>query len=137
MTHKHSFLRRRQKALMFAASLYVVALIVSHSTLPALHVWVIAAVFSIIMNATYVVEAYAARRLLRTELSVALVLIVASVLGVMWHPAFVIFAIFGHGTWDIAKHFGAGIPFFSWYTLSCFAVDMTYGLVLLVYFLGT
>ena len=118
---------------MIAAILYVVALIVSHSTLPPMHVWVIAAAFSIVMNFTYITEAYSQARLIRPELVVLLTLIATSLLGVIVHPLFVIFAIVGHGSWDIAKHFGAGIPFFSWYTLSCFAVDITYGTVLLAY----
>ena len=121
---------------MIDASLYVVALIISHSTLPAIHVWVIAAVFSIVMNFTYLTEACSQGRMLRPELVVMLILIMASVLGVVLHPGFVILAIIGHGLWDMAKHFGAGIPFFGWYTWSCFAVDITYGTVLLLYFLG-
>ena len=118
---------------MIASIVYVVALIVSHSTLPPMHVWVIAAVFSIAMNFTYITEAYHQDRLMRPELAVMLTLISASVLGVIVHPLFVVFAIIGHGSWDIAKHFGAGIPFFSWNTLGCFATDITYGTVLLTY----
>ena len=118
---------------MLAASLYVVALMISHSTLPTMHVWVIAAVFSIIMNITYITEAYSQGRLMRPELIIMLTLISASLLGVTVHPLFVIIAIFGHGLWDIAKQFGAGIPFFRWYTLGCFAADVTYGTVLLTY----
>ena len=133
MDQYKSFFQLRQKGLMIAASLYVVALIVSHSTLPSIHVWVIAAVFSIIMNFTYITEAYFQGRLVRIELLVMATLITASVIGVAVHPLFVISAIFGHALWDLAKHFGAGIPFFSWYTLSCSAVDITYGTVLMSY----
>lgn len=112
--HQHkSFFQRRQKGLMIAAILYVVALIASHSTFPPMHVWVIAAVFSIIMNFTYIIEAHSQARLMRPELIVMLTLISASLLGMIVHPLFVIVAIVGHGLWDIAKHFGAGIPFFS------------------------
>lgn len=114
MHHAHSFFQRRQKALMIAATLYVVALIASHAALPSLHVWVIAAAFSILMNFTYLVEAFAQRRFLQTEVVIACALICASCLGLLIHPVFVIAAIFGHGIWDLAKHFGAGVPFFGW-----------------------
>lgn len=134
--HQHtSFFQRRQKPLMIAASLYVVGLILSHSTLPSEHVWIIAAVFSVVMNFTYITEAYAQGRLFQTEATFAVILVSASVLGVLVHPIFVIGAVFGHGLWDLAKHLGAGILFFSWYTLSCAAIDFTYGTVLLAYFL--
>lgn len=136
MHEQLSFFRRRQKPLMMAATLYVAGLILSHATLPAAHVWIIAALFSILMNFTYITEAYAQGRLLQTEAGVMIALVIASILGATMHPAFVICAVFGHGLWDLAKHFGAGIPFFSWYTLSCAAVDMAYGSVLLVYWLG-
>ena len=115
------------------ATIYVVALIQSHAALPSLHIWVIAAIFSVIMNFVYFIEAGAQRRFLSIEIIVAVILVTASVLGILIHPIFVIAAIFGHGVWDLAKYWGAGIPFFSWYTLSCFAVDMAYGAALLTY----
>ena len=134
MTRAHtSFFARRQKPLMLAASLYVLALILSHATLPPVHVWIIAAVFSVAMNFTYLTEALAARQFVRLETCVMATLIAASILGVFVHPLFVIAAILGHGLWDLAKHLGAGVPFFSWYTLSCAAVDLTYFSVLLAY----
>ena len=120
---------------MIAATLYVIALIGFHAALPMIHVWVIAAVFSILMNFTYMVEAFAQRRLFATEFFVATGLVIASILGVLLHPLFVIAAILGHGLWDLAKHYGAGIPFLGWYTLSCSAIDFSYGAALLIYFL--
>jgi len=135
MHHSTSFFGRHQKVLLLAASLYVVGLILSHATLPPAHVWVIAAVFSVLMNLVYIFEARAQDRLVRTELLVMGVLITASCLGAILHPLFVIGAIIGHGLWDVAKHFGAGIPFFSWYTWSCAAVDVTYGLTLFAYWM--
>ena len=86
---------------MLAASLYVLALIISHATLPPIHVWVIAAVFSILMNSTYVTEAFHARRWFALEAAIAVTLIVMSVLGVVLHPLFVVAAVFGHGVWDL------------------------------------
>ena len=136
MTQIISFFQSRQKQLALAASLYVVLLIVFHWQLPSKHVWIIAAFFSIIMNFTYVTEAYYRREFINSETVVASILIIASILGVIISPAFVIVAIFGHGVWDLAKHNGAGIPFFSWYTLSCFMVDITYSTVLLIYWIS-
>ncbi len=131
-----SLFEHRQKLLALAASAYVLFLILSHWQLPQVHVWIIAAVFSGIMNITYVAEAFWRRVELTKEAAIALVLIVASVLGVFLHPVFVIAAIFGHGVWDVAKHYGAGVPFFSWYCLSCFVIDLIYGSVLFMYWLG-
>ena len=133
--HRHSFFQQRQMLLMAGASAYVILLILSHSTLPALHVWLIAAVFSIVMNLPYAWEAFWQRRFISLEVGVSLTLIVASLLGVFVSPLFVIAAIFGHGLWDLAKHRGAGVPFVAWYNLSCFVVDLTYGVSLLVYWM--
>lgn len=136
MSQAISFFQRRQKQLALVASLYVVFLILFHWQLPPVHVWLIAAFFSIIMNFTYMTEAYARQKYLKLEVLVACVLILASVLGAVVWPLFVIAAIFGHGVWDIFKHYGAGVPFFSWYTLSCFTVDTLYSGALLVYWMG-
>lgn len=54
--HK-SFFLRRELQLKIAASLYVILLILSHATFPKNYVWLIAALFSIAMNFTYVIEA--------------------------------------------------------------------------------
>ncbi|MVO15269.1 hypothetical protein [Parasedimentitalea huanghaiensis] len=135
MSQAISFFQRRRKQLALAASLYVILLILFHWQLPPVHVWLIAAFFSIIMNFTYMTEAYARQECLKLEVLVASVLILASVLGAAVWPLFVIAAIFGHGVWDIFKHYGAGVPFFSWYTLSCFAVDTLYSGALLVYWM--
>jgi hypothetical protein len=131
-----SFFQSRQKLLAIIASLYVIFLLLSHWTLPAAHVWVIAAFFSISMNFTYVTEAYVRKEFLNTETIIACLLIILSIMGVIVSPIFVIIAIFGHGIWDVAKHLGMGVPFFSWYTLSCFLADMTYSITLLLYWLS-
>lgn len=130
-----SFFENRQRQLMLVASLYVVLLVIFHWQLPSIHVWVIAAFFSIAMNLTYVTEAVYRREYFILEVMVAISLIIGSLLGVLLSPVFVIAAIFGHGVWDIAKHQGMGIPFFTWYTLSCFAVDLTYSAALLIYWI--
>ncbi len=129
----YSFFTRWQKHLRLGVSLYVVLLALSHSTLPSIHIWLIAAFFSIAMNCVYVTEAYWRGQYFGIELSVACVLIVMSVLGVVLSPVYVIAAIIAHGLWDVAKHFGAGVPFFSWYIFGCFFVDVIYGAALAVY----
>ncbi len=134
MDHTHtSFFQSRQKPLFLLASLYVLGLIVTHAAVPAMSVWAIAALFSILMNFTYITEAVSMRRWIGTESIVAAALIAGSLLGLVVHPLFVIAAIAGHGLWDLAKHHGAGVPFFSWYTLGCCAVDLTYSSVLFAY----
>jgi len=128
-----SFFQSRQKLLFLAASLYVVLLMASHWQLPKAHVWTIAAVFSVAMNVVYITEAFHRREFVTMEGSVALTLIVASVMGAIHSPLFVIGAIFAHGVWDVAKHYGAGVSFLSWYTFGCFTVDTIYAAVLLIY----
>ncbi len=115
------------------SALYVFALIISHASLPKAHVWIIAAIFSVIMNGVYISSAIQKRRYISTEFLVAITLITLSLLGPILSPAFVIAAIIGHGLWDVAKHYGAGIPFFSWYTWGCATVDFTYAVTLTIY----
>ena len=122
---------------MLGAAAYVLSLVLSHATFDPLHVWVIAALFSILMNLVYLPEALSLRKQVGTEALVAILLISASMLGVLVHPLFVVLAIIGHGFWDVAKHFGAGVPFFSWYTWSCCAIDFCYGTTLFLYWLST
>ena len=133
MPHTHSFFESRQKPLALVAALYVLFLVLSHWQLPPVHVWIIAAFFSIVMNFTYVTEALKQPKHIKVEALIATLLITASILGVFVAPIFVIAAIFGHGVWNIAKHRGAGVPFFSWYTLSCFTIDTLYSVSLLAY----
>ena len=85
----------------------------------------------------YLLEAKARREFVSREAVVAGVLIALSILGAVMSPVFVIAAIVGHGLWDLAKHRGAGAPFFAWYTSSCFAVDALYGATLTVYWIAT
>ncbi len=134
MNKASSFFSKHQKALGLAASLYVVLLLLSHWQLPSMHVWIIAAVFSTAMNFTYLIEALSLKRYVSTELLIASLLIAMSWVGVVSSPLLLIAAIFAHGCWDIAKHKGAGVTFFSWYTVSCFLVDTVYSLALLAYY---
>ncbi|RED14368.1 hypothetical protein [Pontivivens insulae] len=122
--------------LLIAGTAYVVLLLLSHWQLPEAHVWAIAGVFSVIMNVPYVATAWHNAQFARLETAIATVLIGASIVGAVITPPFVIAAIFAHGFWDIAKHRGAGVPFFSWYTLGCAVVDFAYGSALLVYYLS-
>ena len=134
MSRAKSFFRNRQKMLGIAATAYVVMLILTHWQLPSIHVWLIAAVFSILMNFTYLIEAVSLKTYAKTEALVAAFLISASIMGLVSSPIFLIFAIFGHGIWDLLKHFGRGVPFYFWYTCSCFLVDTVYSSTLLFYF---
>jgi hypothetical protein len=129
-----SFFVKHQKALGMAAILYVVLLLLSHWRVPSIHVWIIAAVFSTAMNFTYLIEAVSLKRYVHIETLVASSLILMSWMGVVSSPLLLIAAIFGHGCWDVAKHKGYGVAFFTWYTVSCFAVDTVYSLVLLLYY---
>lgn len=135
LNEAQSFFKARQKILRIAATAYVLMLIISHWQLPAVHVWLIAAVFSVLMNFTYLTEAISLKSFAKTEVVVAALLIAMSILGLVTSPLLLIFAILGHGVWDLMKHFGKGVPFFFWYTCSCFLVDMAYGSTLLYYFL--
>ena len=85
------------------------------------------------MNFTYITEALISKKSVAAELVVASLLILASIVGLFVSPLLIIAAIFGHGCWDLAKHFGSGVPFFFWYTCSCFVVDAAYSAALLLY----
>lgn len=87
------------------------------------------------MNGVYISSAFQKHRYISTEFLVALMLIILSLLGPILSPLFVIAAIASHGLWDVAKHYGAGIPFFSWYTWGCAVVDFTYAATLTIYLL--
>ena len=128
-----AFFAMPQKPLAIGATLYLVLLLVSHWQINSAYVWGIAAFFSIAMNFTYLTEAITSRNYVTTEAIVSFVLIVFSLLGLLLSPLFVIAAIFGHGCWDLAKHFGRGVPFYFWYTCSCFLVDTAYSTTLLLY----
>ena len=132
-----SFFTRCHRALVTGSALYVLLLLVSHATLPPQHVWIIAVIFSITMNFTYIIEAMSIGKYYAVEIFVSASLILLSVFGIILHPLFVIFAIFSHGLWDLLKHAGAGVPFVQWYTLGCFVVDALYGTTLLMYFIQT
>ncbi len=131
-----SFFSRRQKPLAIAAATWTVLLILSHWQVPAAFVWWVAALFSVTMNATYLIEARSRRANAGVELAVAALLVCLSLLGPLLWPPFVIAAVAGHGAWDVAKHYGAGVPFLSWYTWSCAGVDLVYAAALLAYWIG-
>ena len=71
MISAKSFFKSRQKLLGIAVTAYVVMLIMTHWQLPSIHVWVIAAVFSVLMNFTYLIEAVSLRTSAKTEALVA------------------------------------------------------------------
>ena len=131
-----SFFTRYKNTLFVLSILYVLALLLSHAVFPTIYVWAIACFFSIAMNFTYLTEAASQKAFITTEASLALVLIIMSVVGLLTSPILIILAIFGHGCWDFAKHWGTGIPFFSWYTWGCVTIDWLYSFALLLYWIG-
>lgn len=128
------FFHSRQGQLKTATALYAGLLVFSHWQLPDTYVWYIAAFFSIAMNFTYLLQAISMKQSVAAETLVATALTVLSLLGILVSPLLVIAAIFGHGCWDLAKHFGSGVPFYFWYTCSCFVFDCIYSAGLLIYF---
>ena len=136
MKHQHSksFFAQHQKLLKTCAIAYALLVLLSHWQFPVESVWLIAAVFSILMNFTYLIEALSVKRFAVIEATVTIVLIGASLLGLFFSPLLLIAAIFGHGCWDLTKHFfERGVPFYFWYTCSCFLFDTAYSIVLLVF----
>lgn len=128
-----SFFQSREKQLNNASNLWVLLLLLSHCLLPVEYVWTIAATFSVVMNFPYVIEAFACGSFLRQEVATAASLIILSILGAALYPPLVIAAWFGHGAWDLAKHRGVGVAFFSWYTLPCAVFDSTYACLLVIF----
>ena len=130
-----SFFAQHQRLLLIFGTVYAIGLIVTHATLPSAHVWWIAAAFSILMNAPYVIEARAQQSHIGLETTLAITLIAMSLAGPLVAPPFVIAAILCHALWDIAKLRGAGVPFVSWYMLGCAVIDVTYASALTLYWL--
>jgi len=131
------FFLEKQKALKMGAIAYVVLLLLSHWQISSKYVWIVAAFFSIAMNFTYLIEAISLDKYKQIELVIASTLVGATILGLIVSPLLIVAAIFAHGCWDLAKHFGSGVPFYLWYTCGCFLVDTIYGLSLLVYWQST
>jgi len=137
MNHQHGFFHKHWLLLRFSAAIYVLALIASHTYLAPQYVWAIATFFSIAMNFTYLMQAVSLKSFVSLELTIASGLILLSLAGFFISPWLVIAAIFLHGIWDLAKHRGAGVGFFSWYTLGCTAVDWLYASALAAYLVLT
>ncbi len=133
MAHEHGYFHKHWLVLRFSAAIYVIALIASHSYLPPQYVWALATFFSIAMNFTYLIQAVSLKNFVSLELMIATGLILLSLAGFFISPWLVIAAIFLHGTWDLAKHRGTGIRFFSWYTIGCVVVDWIYAAALIAY----
>lgn len=114
--------------------LYLVAVPAAHWLSGAAWAWWVAAFFSIVMNLVYPVQAVQTERHVRVEGRVALAFMVASLLGPLAHPLFVIAAIAGHGVWDWLKHTGKGVPFLSWYPPACAVFDIAYAAALLWFY---
>ena len=122
--------------LKILSTLYVLGIVLSHGAFDVGAVWAIAVFFSVAMNFTYPWAAFVQKQALGTEAVVSIFLIVLSMLGLIFSPLFVILAIFGHGAWDLAKHNGAGTPFFKWYVSGCVVVDWIYAGSLLIFYVS-
>ncbi len=128
--HTASFFSKHQRLLAVLVLLYVASALLAHLLLPSIFIWMLAVFFLVAMTGTYVLEALMTGHSQKLEICVALGLIAVALLSLFGSPIWVICALFGHGVWDLAKHRGAGVPFLSWYTLSCAAFDFTYGALL-------
>ena len=117
------------------AALYVVALPLAHAMFDQGYVWEIALFFLVAMLFTYPYAAWRQGRHFELELSVSAGLALIGVVGYFTTPWLIILAIAAHGVWDISKHRNVGVPFFSWYTLGCAGVDITYASVLTLHHL--
>jgi hypothetical protein len=133
-----SVFRSRQPLLAALSAAYVLGLAAAHAGVGAgeAQVWTVAALFAVLMNVTYVIEARGRGRHVGREAGVAGLLSGAAVLGAVAWPGLVIAAVLLHGVWDLAKHLGAGVPFLGWYTLGCCAVDLVYAGGLALYWLS-
>ena len=131
---RDSFFSPRFLWVKLFAALYVLAIPVSHSLLPAQFVWELALAFLLLMLPPYPMAAWRSGTAFGLELSVALGLAALTVGGyVLGAPALIIAAIFGHGLWDVAKVNGLGTPFFGWYLSGCMLVDWVYAGALVVH----
>ena len=124
---------RRFLWLKLVATVYVLAIPMSHYALPHAWVWQIAFGFLIAMLFTYPIAALIQKRAIQLELSVSLGLAVLGSIGLLTTPWLLIMAIFGHGLWDLLKHRGHGCGFFCWYVTGCVAFDCTYAAALSLY----
>jgi len=136
MSHAASGFFSGQRLLATLGALWVLGLTLSHWQLPEAWVWGVAALFSAAMNFVYFPAAMARGQYVRLETLVATVLVAMSLLGAIVSPWFLIAAVAAHGVWDVLKHMGVGVPFFSWYTLGCAAVDFVYSGLLAWYLVG-
>ncbi len=133
LTHDHVS-SNRLIGLKILAALYTIAIPVAHLSFPTTSIWLIAIIFSIAMNFTYPWAAYKQGRFMTLEVALSSGFIALSLVSLYASPIFVITAIFLHGCWDLAKHRGAGTPFFFWYISGCVVVDWIYAAALLIAF---
>ncbi|MEL6747833.1 MAG: hypothetical protein AAFO79_08490 [Pseudomonadota bacterium] len=130
--HSHLF-SVRETELKLAFSAYVIALVAAHAVAPGSLTWVIAFFSLAAMLFTYPLAALR-QRTFTLECGISLGLLSMGLAGLVISPLAIIAAIALHGAWDIAKHRGAGEPFFSWYCIGCAAVDFAYAAALTTYY---
>lgn len=117
------------------SALYVIAIPLSHFALPHGMIWEIAVFFLIAMLFTYPIAAIIQKKHVVLEVGISCVLAALGIAGLLMSmPTLIILAIFAHGVWDIAKHYGIGCKFFSWYVLGCVTVDWFYAAALATFY---
>ena len=102
-----------QRVIAIAALVWTVALVTTHLTVPFAWQWGVSAGFSVLMNLVYPWQAFRTGSSRRAEFVIAAFLVFLSMAGAFVSPWLLVLAVAGHGVWDIAKHLGAGVSFFS------------------------
>ena len=134
--HHDGLLSRNFLWLKILSTAYVLGIPLSHFALPHGYVWEIAVFFLIAMLFTYPAAAIAQGTHIKREILVSLTLAGMGILGlILSQPILIVLGIFGHGCWDLAKHYGAGCTFFKWYVNGCVIVDWSYAAALTIFLL--
>ena len=136
--HNDSLLSKNFLTLKALSAVYVVGIPLSHFSLPHAMVWEVAVFFLIAMLFTYPIAAVLQNQDVWKEVAVSLALATLGIVGLAFSmPVLIIVGIFGHGAWDLAKHYGAGCGFFRWYVDGCVTVDWLYAAALCSYLYAT
>tara|TARA_R110002095_G_scaffold201988_1_gene183183 strand:- start:1015 stop:1425 length:411 start_codon:yes stop_codon:yes gene_type:complete len=126
------FLRQQQKLLLSLSALYLTLMILPQMSFSSPHIWLIAAAFSVFLNLLYMAETHGRRAFVGPETFLACLLIAVVILGLVVAHGLIVFAIFAQGILHLFRRLQAGEPLLALNALGCFAVDMMYGIILLV-----
>lgn len=136
MTYFASILRQQHRIFISLTALYLTGMIIVLAPVQAMHIWLIAAVYTLALNVTSMTEVRASRVLFRLEGLIASALMCAAIFGVVVSPAFAAAAVLGHALWAAVRQTGGRPARLSWALLGCLTVEATYGAVLLVYWMS-